>query len=194
MIDIDLSAIRTRCLVGAAVASLWAVGLPALAESPRLVEPLQEFEPFVGRTWKALVNPDSGLHDVARWETALAGQAVRIVHSVGDGAYGGETFVMWNRDREELVYFYFTTAGFYTTGTMWFDDAGVLNSREVVTGEKSGVEEVRARQEILADGRLKVTTRMLRRGTWEDRGEVFYQEAPEARVIIPAGAAEAQKE
>ena len=158
---------------------------PALAES-QVIAPLERFEPFLNRTWTALVKPIAGAHDVARWQPALAGQAIRIEHSVSDGAYGGETFIMWDRAREELVFFYFTTAGFFTTGTMWFDETGALNSREQVTGNGSGVEEVHARQEIMPDGRLKVKTRMLREGQWQDRGEVIYREDPTARVILPA--------
>lgn len=167
---------------------------PIAVAEPRVVEPLGKFEPFLGRTWKGLVDPESGTYDVARWQPALAGQAVKIEHSVGDGAYGGETLVMWDRAREELVFFYFTTAGFFTTGTMWFDETGALNSKEKVTGNESGVEEVHARQELTADGRLRVTTRMLRKGTWEDRGEVVYSEDPEARVVLPSVVESQQRE
>ncbi len=180
-----LTAATTGTSIAAALVALVAPIPPAIAEAP-VIEPLEPFEPYLGRTWKALVNPDSGAHDVARWQPALAGQAIKIEHSVSDGAYGGETFIMWDRAREELVFFYFTTAGFFTTGTMWFDETGALNSREQVTGNASGVEEVHARQEIMPDGRLKVTTRMLREGQWEDRGEVVYREDSAARVILPA--------
>lgn len=145
---------------------------------------LEPFEPFVG-TWKGLVDAEKGLHDVARWELALGGQAVRILHSVADGAYGGETLVIWDREAESLVYFYFTTAGFYTRGTMRFDEEGRLHSREEVSGNEAGVTEVRAIQELLADGRLRVSTRMLRSGSWEERPEAFYERAPMAEVVLP---------
>ena len=168
---------------------------PVTFAEPQVIESLKGLEPFMGRTWKALVNPESALYDVARWEPMVAGQAVRIRHSVGDGAYGGETIIMWDKAREELVFFYFTTAGFFTTGTMWFDEAGALNSREVVTGNASGVQEVHARQEILPDGRLKVGTRMLREGgKWEDRGDVIYKEDPSAKVVLPTEAQEERRE
>lgn len=158
-----------------------------LAAAPK-AEPashLAAFEPFVGKTWKGLVNPDEGVHDVARWELALNGQAVRILHSVGDGVYGGETIVMWDREQESLVYYYFTTAGFYTHGTIRVDEEGRLHSREVVTGHEAGVSEAVAVQEVLPDGRLRVRTRILRGGEWEERGEVFYAEAPDAEVVLP---------
>jgi hypothetical protein len=148
-------------------------------------DPLARFEPFLDKTWKGLVDPEKGVHDVARWERAIGGQAVRIVHSVADGAYGGETLVVWDRAREELVYFYFTTAGFYTQGTMSFDAEGRLVSREAVTGNEAGVTDVEATQELLPDGRMRVRTRMKRDGAWEDRGEVYYSVDPDAEVVLP---------
>lgn len=157
---------------------------PDGATGSELAPRLAVFAPFLNKTWKALVDPETQVHDVARWEPALGGQAIRMLHSVGDGAYGGETLVMWDREQEELVYYYFTTAGFYTSGTMSFDDDGRLHSRERVTGNEAGVTEVHATMEILPDGRMKVRTRMLRDGKWEDRGAVIYAEDPAAEVIL----------
>ncbi len=144
---------------------------------------LDGFEPFVGATWKALVDPEKGTYDVARWDWTLSGHAVRIRHSVGDGAYGGETFVVWSPARESLVYYYFTNAGFFTEGTMEFDN-GKLTSREAVQGHAGGVTEVEATQEVLADGRLRVRTRMLRDGIWETRPETIYERDPAASVVL----------
>ncbi|HEX9808787.1 MAG TPA: hypothetical protein VGC25_04190, partial [Alphaproteobacteria bacterium] len=57
----------------------------AIASAAEPSPHLEPFQPFVGKTWKALVDPEKGVHDVARWELALGGQVVRILHSVGDG-------------------------------------------------------------------------------------------------------------
>jgi hypothetical protein len=168
-------------LAAAILLAPWAGGATAAEPSPHLAP----FKPFVGKTWRGLVDPGKGVYDVARWELALNDQAVRILHSVGDGAYGGETLVVWDRDEETLVYYYFTTAGFYTRGTMRADDEGRLHSREEVTGHGAGVTEVRAIQEVLPDGRLRVRTRMLRDGEWEERPEVIYEQAPRAEVVLP---------
>lgn len=128
--------------------SLTAVALFSSAVAAEVPAQLLPFEPFLDRTWKALVDADRGVYDVARWERALAGQAFRMVHSVGEGAYGGETLVMWDRSREVLAYTYFTTAGFFTEGTMSFDGSGLLESRELVTGNQDGVTEVESVQEL----------------------------------------------
>jgi hypothetical protein len=169
-----------------ALAGLLLVVVPGslLGQAPEVAPQLRAFEPYLDKTWKALVNPDSGTHDIARWERALSGQAVRMWHSVADGAYGGETLVMWDREREEIVYYYFTTAGFYTSGTMRFDEEGRIHSRELVAGNESGVTEVRAISELLPDGTMRVTTRMLRNGEWDDRGAVTYVDDPEAALIL----------
>ena len=167
-----------------AIVAVLALASVALGQDREPVAQLLPFEPFVGKTWKALVNVEKELYDVARWEYALNGQAIRMLHSVADGAYGGETIVMWDREREELVYTYFTTAGFYTTGTMEFDDEGRLLSREQVTGNQDGVTEVEATMELTEDGGMRVVTRMLRDGEWEDRGDVVYRESPESEVVL----------
>lgn len=150
----------------------------------KIAPQLARFDAFVGKTWRALVDAENEVYDVSRWERALNGQAIRVLHSVGDGAYGGETIVMWDREREQLIYTYFTTAGFYTTGSMYFDDEGRLHSREQVTGNEDGVTEVRAIMELPSEGEMRVRTRMLRNGEWEDRGEVVYRVAPDAEVIL----------
>ena len=96
--------------------------------------------------------------DVSRFEVALNGQAVRILHSINDGEYGGETLIVWDQEKQAIVFYYFTTAGFYTTGTMRAENGEVV-SRETVKGEAGGVTEVEARFRVLPDGRLHVKTR-----------------------------------
>jgi hypothetical protein len=150
-----------------------------------MVPELEPFAPLLDHTWKAVFDAETGSGDVVRWEPALSGQAIQITHSIADGDYGGITYVMWDADAEELVYTYFTSAGFFTRGTMWFDTDGSLQSREFVTGEADGVTEVRATQELREDGSLRVVTRLLRGDTWEDAGDVVYRPAPEAEVILP---------
>lgn len=166
------------------------VASPAVASESGLVPALAPFEPLVGRTYKALVNAEKEMYDVAHWEAALAGHAVRVRHSVADGVYGGETTIMWDQEAETFVFTYFTTAGFFTRGTMSFDEQGRLIGVEKITGAASGVREVRSEQSLGADGTLTVRTRKLRGETWEAPVEVVYVEAPDAEVRIPPRANE----
>jgi hypothetical protein len=145
---------------------------------------LAPLAPFLGKTWRGVVSPpgaEKPAVDVSRFDLALNGQAVRNRHSVDDGAYGGETFIVWEEARQSLVYFYFTTAGFYTTGTMSVED-GAIVSHEIVKGSAGGVAEVKATSRLLPDGRLQVKSRYLKDGRWEDGRETYYTEDPQAVV------------
>jgi hypothetical protein len=80
--------------------------------------------------------------DIQRWELALNGQAVRILHSIGDGEYGGESLIVWDKEKQGLVFYYFTTAGFYTTGTV-STEGDSLVTLESVKGDAEGITEVK---------------------------------------------------
>ena len=88
-------------------------------EKGKLNVNLEPFRPLLGKTWKGDLK-ESGSDvvktDISRWERALNGEAVRTVHSVNNGEYGGETLIIWDAAQKKLIYFYFTTAGFRTTG------------------------------------------------------------------------------
>ena len=175
----------TRVAAGTASWIALLIAGAATPASGQVVAELAPFEPYLDRTWKAVFDPETGAGDVVRWEPALAGRAVRITHSVRDGEYGGETLVTWDPAAGAFVYTYFTTAGFLTRGTLRFDEAGALHGRERVQGEADGITEVRTVQTLGDDGSLRVVTRMLRRGQWEDAGDVTYHPAPDAEVILP---------
>jgi hypothetical protein len=140
--------------------------------------------PLLGKTWRGVFNgstPEKPMVDVARWELALNNQVVRILHSINDGDYGGETIILWDETEHGLIYFYFTTAGFYTRGTLKIEMGKIL-THEMVTGNQTGITEVRGTTELLPDGRLYVRTEYLQNGTWIPGRETYYSEAPEAEV------------
>jgi len=164
-----------------------AIALPAPAGSATPNENLLPLAPIVGKTWRgefAESTPEKPMVDVQRWDWALGGQAIKIVHSLNDGAYGGETMIVWDAEKERLIYFYFTTQGFYTTGTMAAED-GFFVSHEEVTGAAGGVTAVRSTSKILPDGRLEGKTEYLRNGEWVPGREVTYVEDPTAEVVLP---------
>ncbi|MGH9362123.1 MAG: hypothetical protein ACRD2T_09415 [Thermoanaerobaculia bacterium] len=163
---------------------LFAAGSLQAAETQPLDERLEALRPFLGKTWRGEFKgstPEKPRVDVSRWERALNGKAVRILHSVNDGAYGGESLVVWDQAREKLAFYYFTTAGFYTTGTMTFA-GGKLTSHETVAGSAGGVTEVRATHEIRPDGSLVSKSEHLKDGKWIPGREVVYREDPKAEV------------
>jgi hypothetical protein len=157
---------------------------PAAATPADLNPHLAPLQPLVGKTWRGVFpesKPDKPVVDVSRFEAALNGQAVRNLHSINDGEYGGETLIVWDQEKKSLVFYYFTTTGFYTTGTMRAEDGGMV-SHEVVKGNADGVTEVKATFRTLPDGRLHVKTLYLKQGKWVDGRDMHYTEAPGAVV------------
>lgn len=154
------------------------------AETATLAKELELFRPHLGKTWRGEFKnstPDKPVVDISRWERALNGQAIRVVHSINHGAYGGESIIRWDKEKAALVFHYFTTAGFMTTGTMTFSD-GKLTSHEMVSGSANGVTEVRATSEFRADGTLFVKAEYLKNGEWSLGRETTYREQPKAEV------------
>jgi hypothetical protein len=140
--------------------------------------------PLLGKTWRgefANSTPEKPVVDISRWELALNGQVIRILHSINDGDYGGETIILWDEASRGLIYYYFTTAGYTTRGQITFEGSRVI-SREVVTGDQTGITEVESVSELLADGRMQVKSKYLQNGAWVPGRETVYAEAPQAEV------------
>jgi hypothetical protein len=158
----------------------------AAAESLKLNPHLTPLAPLLGKTWKGTFKnskPDHPVIDVAHWERALNGQAVRQVHSINGGAYGGETIFIWDEKKQAVAYYYFTTGGFMTTGTLQIKDGHFVTS-EQVSGDADGVTEVRATSEIQTDGKFHVKAEYLKQGQWVTGHEVTYQEDPASQVVF----------
>jgi hypothetical protein len=170
---------KTRTAL-AALALIFAASLHSAELDPRLA-PLA---PVVGKTWRGELSPpgaEKPVVDVSRFELALNGRAIRSLHSINDGVYGGETLFTWDDEKKAIVYTYFTTGGFYTVGTVT-PAGGELQFHEVVRGTAAGVREVKSTSRILPDGRLHVKSQHLKDGAWVDGHEVRYSEDPKAVV------------
>ena len=151
-----------------------------------LSENLKPFEPYIGKTFKgefANSTPEKLVYDISHWERTLNGNAIRIMHSVNNGEYGGESIVMWDTKKESLVSWYFTAAGFYTQATLHFED-GKLISIEDVTGNENGITQVKAIIEFLPNGDLHNTSQDLMLGNWVAGHEIYYKEDPNAKVLF----------
>ncbi|MFN9719220.1 MAG: hypothetical protein ACK58L_11025 [Planctomycetota bacterium] len=175
-----------RSLLTSVVILLCLVNVLNADEAVPLDEHLKPFAPLLGKTWRgefANSTPEKPMVDVSRWERALNGKAIRVVHSVNEGMYGGETTILWDSQKKSLVYWYFTTAGFRTEGTMKFED-GVWSGREVVIGGAGGISEVRSTTRLLPNGRMQVKAEYVTDGKSGESREVEYVETPDAKVIF----------
>jgi hypothetical protein len=147
-----------------------------MAGDTSLDENLAPLGQFFG-TWRGEFKsstPEKPLVDVSLWERALNGKAVRIVHSINQGAYGGETFVTWDAAKKEIVYHYFTTAGFLTKGTMKVDGKKLI-CHESITGNAGEATEVQSTYELRPDGSLESRATYLKSGSSVGGREVTYK-------------------
>jgi hypothetical protein len=177
---------RNRNLILAAMVLSVAINLVAEESPPTLNPHLEPLRPLLGKTWKGIFEgskPDKPTVDVARWERALNGQAVRALHSINQGAYGGETLFVWNEKSKVVEYFYFTTAGYMTSGVLEVKN-GKLQTREEIKGDAGGVTEVRGSSELLSGGKFHVKAEYLKSGHWTLGHEVTYTEAPSEEVVF----------
>ncbi len=148
---------------------------------------LEPLRPLLGKTWRGPFKnsrPEKPVVDIMTWERVLNGKAVRTLHSINEGSYGGETLYRWDPEKQVVTYHYFTTAGFMTTGTVKFDGP-VWTTHEMVSGASGDVTEVRATARLEADGTFSVKTEHRNRaGDWGVGHETVYREDPSARVIF----------
>lgn len=145
---------------------------------------LAVFKPLLGKTLRgpfANSTTENPVFDVCKWERAMNGQAVRTLHSVNEGEYGGETVIMWDPKREKIAFWYFTTAGFFTQGSFEIEGS-TWTSIEDVTGDANGVSKVKSVTEIKENGELHVKSEYFVNDKWVPGHEVNYKVAPDAEV------------
>lgn len=153
-------------------------------ETNSLAKGLEPLRPFLGKTWKGEFRnstPEKPRFDVQRWERALNGKAVRVIHSVNEGAYGGESIIMPNPKTSAVEFHYFTTAGFITRGTMEVEGRKLITHEEV-TGDANGTTKVKGTTELLPDGSMRVRTSYFKNGAWEEGRDMTYKETPSAEL------------
>jgi len=151
-----------------------------------LSEHLKPFESYIGKTFKGEFSnstKEKPVYDVSHWERILNGMAIKITHSVNNGEYGGVSIITWDSKKNSLVSSYFTTAGFITNAVLHFEE-GNLISIEDVTGNQNGITKVKAIIELLPNGDLKNSSKYFINGSWIDGHQIYYIEAPEAKVLF----------
>lgn len=156
----------------------WTTALAA--QSLPLDAELAVFEPLLATPWRAdLAQPGQrNKIDISLWQRALNGHAIKITHSVDNGSYGGETMLFYDKKQKSLVYYYFTTGGFYTHGTMQYDaKTGEFSALEAVENNADGITHVRSISRLRA-GTLTVTSEYKKNGQWQQGHSAVYHPAP----------------
>lgn len=175
-------------MLGALALSLCLLIGPARAEAPQ--GPLSVFADLVGKTWRGAGQAGESAErtDIIVWETIMGGLAVQSTHSIDDGHYGGRTIFFYSPAEAAIVFHYFTTGGFHSTGTIEPQANGDLLSIEHIHG-LDDVQEVRA---VIRMGGAswEVSSLYLRDGAWVEGDGFSYVEAPgaEVRFRVPEAA------
>lgn len=175
----------------AAVALSLTLAAPAFAQVAELPPPgagraaYAPFEHLVGKSWRGTGVPDASVVDVQRWDWAVGGHAVRVVHSVGDGVYAGETLIFRDRDSGAYIFHYFTSGGFHTTGTMRPTGSGAFEVEETIHG-LDGFPPIRSTIVLGTDGVNRARAFQQEGGKWVEKGGFDYREDPDAVPMMPA--------
>tara|TARA_B110001452_G_C15125030_1_gene392094 strand:- start:328 stop:855 length:528 start_codon:yes stop_codon:yes gene_type:complete len=164
--------------------SLFLMTCQALAEEQSLTGKLKIFEGYLG-TWEASFDVAKGkppVVDVATWERALNGKALRTLHSINNGEYGGESLIFFDNTKGQIVFYYFTTAEFYTTGTIEITSENAFVAYEDVSGNEDGITKVKSTSTLINKG-IKVSTAYLKNGEWTKPEERLYKRSSKQVVF-----------
>lgn len=140
------------------------------ASETKFAPELKVFENYLG-TWESVFKTENGVPtivDVSHWQRALNGKALRTLHSINDGEYGGESLIFYDNKEKTLKFYYFTTADFYTKGRIEVVSDNSFVAFEKVTGESvmsKGITEVKSTS-TLKDNEILVETSYLKNGKW----------------------------
>ncbi|HJS14835.1 MAG TPA: hypothetical protein VJ795_07145 [Rheinheimera sp.] len=176
---------KALCLI-IALFSFASVSFTSVATEPALHPELEIFRPFLESHWEGdLTEPgkEQKMIDRSVWSRALNGQAIKTVHSINDGEYGGETMIFWDEKQQKIAYYYFTTAGFYTHGTMNYDKATkAIEALENVENNAQGITQVRSHSVLDQSGTLEVSSEYLQKGQWVKGHSALYKRVPKTEV------------
>ena len=155
--------------------SLSIFSIQANNKTDSLAPELEIFAPYLG-TWQADFNTEKGkpsIQDVSKWQRVLNGKAISTTHSINEGEYGGESMIFYDIKKQSLVFYYFTTAGFYTKGTIKVLSPTQFVAYEDVTGSKEGITKVKSTSEF-KDQQFVVSTSYLKKGEWTKPEQRIY--------------------
>lgn len=148
---------------------------------------LEGFRPILGITYSGEFTeestPENPVIDVVRNERILNGQAIRSVHSLNDGAYGGETIYRWDEEKQSIVYHYFTTQGFMTSGTFELED-GKFTAFEKVSGAAGGIVAVKSSGTFTPERMTVKSEYQKEDGTWHPGHSATYLPTPDAQIVF----------
>ncbi|WP_193408704.1 hypothetical protein [Thalassotalea crassostreae] len=156
-----------------------------ISDKQAVLDPkLAVFSKFVG-TWESVFEWDGDkpeVLDVSKNEVALNGKALRTLHSINQGMYGGESLIFWDKAQQKIIFYYFTTADFYTSGYIEVVDDNQFVAFEDVVGNENGITKVKSTS-TYKDNTIKVSTAYFKNGEWTKPESRTYTASDKAVVF-----------
>ncbi|WP_286267076.1 hypothetical protein [Thalassotalea atypica] len=166
------------------MATLLLCSQTVFSQSTKFAKEISLFSAYVG-TWKAEFEVAQGqpsVVDISKWERALNGKALRTLHSINDGEYGGESLIFFDKTKQKIVFYYFTTAEFFTQGVIEVIDDKSFAAYEDVTGNSDGITKVKSISTLQKD-KMNVSTSYLKNGQWTTPEQRVYRRTS-AKVVF----------
>ena len=114
------------------------VGMPDVPPPVGTEEDFGVLASLVGTRWRGVPlageGEAGGFVDVTEWYWDLGGTVLANRHALGDGSYGGLTYVQKTAETGDLDYVYVTSAGFRTMGQYTLNDDGSWGAFEEIEG------------------------------------------------------------
>ena len=151
-----------------------------------LSDHLIEMKPFIGNTYKGdFINStkENPMFDVLSFERALNGNAIKVIHSVNNGEFGGETMIMWNPEKGGLQSWYFTSAGSLTIQNVQIKKDTFITI-ENVEKNQNAITKVKTIIEVLHGDQIKKRTKYLMNNLWKDGSETLYNKVDGLKPVF----------
>ena len=126
---------------------------------------------------------ENPMFDVLSCERALNGNAIKVIHSVNNGEFVGETMVMWNPEKGGLQSWYFTSAGSLTIQNVQIKKDTFI-SIENVARNQNGITKVKTIMEVLNEDQIKKRTKYLMNNMWKDGSEIVYNKVNSLKPVF----------
>ena len=159
---------------------LLSIGCIAAEGNPdsNLSEHLVGFYSYLGNTYEGnFINStkENPMIDILSFERVLNGSAVKMIHSVNDGEFGGETIIMWDSEKNSLRSWYFTSAGSLTLQHVEVNGEKFI-SVEDVSNNQNGIMKVKTIIELLHGNKLQKRTKYLMDNLWMEWNDMIYEQ------------------
>ena len=155
-------------------------------DKPFLSEKIQGFEVFIGKYFKGETFNSTKtklISEVIHFKRILNGQAIRIVHSINEGEFGGESIITWNQENNILESVYFSTGGNIKHSMVTLKE-NTITLVEDVSKNQNSIKKVKTTYYLNSYGQLKKETKYYINNMWIFSHNSNYTESKSSEIIF----------